>query len=233
MIQYHAETLFLNVADPEKDAWKWRSAQAMLFEIPNKACSFYIWDFLLSFRSLLTVSDVGQITNATLPPTENTGDLSASPAESESLRLAFCSMREEKQLTDVVLIPDTEDDESVTMFPAHRAYLAANSAYFSGAFSGNFRESGVASADHPIQIRMDGYSSYSVQILLGKSSYILSGMIELMGVSLCDYKTFYTKMLSVRLPKTTSLRSCICPIIGALKDRSYIMKFSGGLFFRD
>jgi BTB/POZ domain len=182
MIQHSSERLFLNIADPDTGAWGWRSAQELLFGIRHRKCSFHIRDFLLSYQRLLRVSGVETITEARLP--EDADDNLEFPAESEPLRSAFCSMRDAKQLTDVVLIPDKEDGEPVTMFPAHRAYLAACGTYFLDAFGGDFQESGLASADHPVEMRVNGYSSSSVQILLGTSSCIVPGTLELMGLSI-------------------------------------------------
>lgn len=168
MIQHRSERLFLNVADPETGAWRWCSAQELLFGVSQRSCPFHIQHFLLSFRELLRVSGVETIIEARLP--EDADDNLELPAESELLRSAFCSMRDARQLTDVILIPDKEDGESAMMFPAHRAYLAACGTYFLDAFGGEFQESGLASAYEPVQMRVKGYSSSSVQVLLGTSS---------------------------------------------------------------
>ena len=170
MIQYNSERLFLNITDPETGAWEWRSAQELLFGIRHRRCSFHIHRFLLLFQNLLRISGVETITEARLP--EDADDNLEAPAEFELLRSAFCSMRDAKKLTDVVLIPDAEDGEPEMTFVAHRAFLAACSTYFMDAFGGDFQESGSASANRPVTIHVNGYSSYSVQVLLGTSGCI-------------------------------------------------------------
>jgi BTB/POZ domain len=185
MIQHKSERLFLNVADPETGAWVWCSAQELLFGIRHRRSSFHIQEFLLSFQGLLRESGVETIIEASLPA--DVDDNVELPAESEPLRSAFCSMRDAKKLTDVVLIPDTEDGEPETTFVAHRAYLAAYSTYFLNAFGGEFQES---SAHQPVNMRVHGYSSSSVQVLLGTSSCIVSGTVELTGFSIFNTRLF-------------------------------------------
>ena len=182
-MQYNSERLFLNVTDPETSVWEWRSAQELLFGICYRRCSYHIHRFLLSFQKLLRVSGVETIIEARLP--EDADNNLAVPAESEPLRSAFCFMRDAKMLTDVVLIPDTEVGEPETTFVAHRAFLAACSTYFMSAFGGEFQESVPASPNRPFNMPVRGYSSSSVQILLGTSSCrYRCGLVELMGLSI-------------------------------------------------
>lgn len=176
MIQHHAHKLFLNVADPEKMTWEWHSADDLLLGIKESMHTFHpIHEFLLSFKSLLVVSGVQQLTHATLPQKAINNSLEVSP---HSMRLEFSLMRSERQLIDVLFIPDAEDSEldDANLY-AHRVYLATCSDYFKTLFTGDFRESRPASEEFPIHVPLIGHSRRCVGIVLGKSFFYETKLI--------------------------------------------------------
>lgn len=175
MIQYRAQKLFLNVADPKTMIWEWHSANDLLLGAKRTIGNFHpVQTFLLSFKNLLIVSGVKQLTDATLP--ERTS-VSGPELSLESMRSVFCSMREQRQLTDVVFIPDTEDSEIC----AHRAYLATCSDYFNHLFTGPYKEALTASNDSPVEVRV-GHSSRCVEIVL---DYLYKG-VDMIPADLLD-----------------------------------------------
>ena len=217
MSKLQSTKLFLNVTDPKEDVWRWSSAQELLFGIRQETCSFHVRKFLLSFQKLLRASGVERITDAKLTQTGDSVDSDPS-AESETLRSAFCLMRDANQLTDVVLI-NKEDDKLEQVLPAHRAYLAACTTYFLGAFGADFQESGMASAGCPIKVYVGGYSGYAVRLLVGKSSGAeFPGLLGLMHL----LRLYKTSCIPVWLPtfrKIISSRSCNCRATGGLNGR--------------
>jgi hypothetical protein len=173
MIQHHARKLFLNVADPKVMIWEWHSAEDLLLGAKETMRNFHpVRKFLLSFKNLLVVSGVQQLTNAALPERSSDSGLEISL---QSIRSVFCLMRDERQLTDVIFITDAEDDNP-TLFYAHRAYLASCCDHFKDAFTNKesvMLESLPASSDSPVQISVKGHSSRCVEIVLGKSHFSL------------------------------------------------------------
>jgi BTB/POZ domain len=170
MIQYwRTHKLFLNVADPEVMIWEWYSAGELLLGAKETMGNFHpVQKFLLSFKNLLEVSGVQPLTDATLPERSD----SSSEISLQSIRSAFCLMRRKCELTDVLFIPDTGDDEQGNVFYAHCAYLATCSDYFKDLFTSGYKESLATSINNPVEVRVVGHSSHCVEIVLGKSHFL-------------------------------------------------------------
>jgi len=118
----------------------------------------------------LVVSGVQQLTDPTLPDRapDNDSEISISL---QSMRSAFCEMRKERQLTDVLFHPvtDSEDDEPRNTLYAHRAYLASCSRHFKHLFTGECIESHVTSGGSYVKVPVEGHSSRCVEIILSES----------------------------------------------------------------
>ena len=169
MIQHHTRKLFLNVADPEEMTWEWHSAEDLLLGAKVTMGNFRpVQKFLLSFENLLEISGVQRLTDATLPERASDDD---SEIFLQSIRTVFCLMREERQLTDVVFIPEAEDDEPKAFFYAHRAYLASCCDHFKDSFASTYEESQAVLEDFPVRVDVR-YSNRCVQIVLGMSPHL-------------------------------------------------------------
>jgi BTB/POZ domain len=164
---HSTDHLFLNIGSASRAHWVWHSAAQLLLDTDDAIAGFHpVNSFLKPFRELLLASGVKPVINSQCPePSEPTSD----SAVLASLRTAFRGMREKQELTDVVFEAD-DDDNEVTIPPAHRAFLAACSEHFKVLFTGAFAESRPASANNPIKISVEGYSSQCVGLVLGKRS---------------------------------------------------------------
>jgi hypothetical protein len=147
LIQHNTELLFLNVDDPERMDWTWRSASQLYINIsdsPDSGC-WGVRQFLMPFRGLLRLAGVEEVKNPTVP------DLPISSVEEQLnqlklTRIAYNDMRYEGRLTDVVFITDSGEE-----FPAHRVVLAGAGEHFQDMFLGQFGESNDR-IDKPISV---------------------------------------------------------------------------------
>ncbi|KAJ7058193.1 hypothetical protein C8F01DRAFT_1149905 [Mycena amicta] len=146
IIEYHNEPLFLNVEDPKADPWRWHSADEMFFNILDGGDLVSVKKFMLSFRDLLSVAGVEDIVHAPVPGLE----LSSVDTQLSILRTGFQTMRDRRQLTDVVFLCDDETRQS-----AHRAFLAPMSEYLNDLFCGSFTEAGPGTTEDPIVVEVD------------------------------------------------------------------------------
>ncbi|KAH7922300.1 hypothetical protein BV22DRAFT_1094901 [Leucogyrophana mollusca] len=155
---YRAESLFLNVDDPD-DTWVWHHAGQLFFNAPDSEsrAQYGVRSFLMPFRDLLLATGVRELKNpAYRPPVQ------LSPAEERlaNLRSTWDSLRAKGTLTDTIF--KAIDGQE---FRAHRAYMATVSAYFVGIFCGGFKEAGPATVDDPIYVHVE-YPAVCVKVCL-------------------------------------------------------------------
>lgn len=160
MIQFHSEALFLNVNDPTREAWEWKSSGELVLETDEDLGLYCpVKTFLLPYRNLLVSSGVHLIQNAEVP--QLTSPMSSDTAQLATMRSVFQEMRKEEKLTDVQFSTDEGD-----LFPAHRSFLATCSTYFYDTFtSGIGRNSQIGPVWH---IPLPGYSGHCVRLVLSE-----------------------------------------------------------------
>lgn len=160
-----AEPLFLNV-DNASRSWEWCSAEQLLLDTDDAIAGFHsVKLFLKPFKNLLLSSGVKPVINSQCPqPSEPTSD----SVVLASLRAGFREMRDNQDLTDVVFEAVHDEGDEGMIPPAHRSFLASCSEHFRDLFTGTFAESRPASANKPIKISVEGYSSRCVRLVLGK-----------------------------------------------------------------
>ena len=180
IVQIRDGALFLNVESPNTDTWVWDEGDRLVFETHDMENSVrYVRAFLLPYSKLLRAAGVLQVYHPQY--IANPATDSSESSKLESIRLGFNDLRMKEALTDVVLIPrnleegdDAEDEEpqSGDLKPllAHRSFLAAFSEYFTDAFCGGYEESGAASSDNPVKMKVSGYSRECVELVLGLCS---------------------------------------------------------------
>lgn len=167
LMQHNTDRLFLNVTEQDGDEWVWYSAQDLLLGIQNQWSNYQpIKSFLAPFETLLAKSGINRISPARWSAPAYTED------NSSSILSQFDGMRKHEKLTDVVFLAKDENQQ-VQKLAAHRTLLATRSDYFKDIFTGDFVESKLASAEHPIQVKMDDFSSDCVLAVLGKSQSVL------------------------------------------------------------
>ncbi|KAJ7172033.1 hypothetical protein C8R46DRAFT_1084593 [Mycena filopes] len=114
--------LFLNVDDPSSEAWEWRSAEQLLFDVEYdwpETNTFRVRQFLQDYRPLLLAAGASIEHAVDYKPRSTATDGNA-------LREAFDTMRRAGQLTDVVLEPVSEPTGgNVDELRAHSTFLAA------------------------------------------------------------------------------------------------------------
>ena len=136
LLDYSRDKLFLNVDNPTLE-WKWDSASELLFDERDSSNPHRVRQFLGSYNGLLRVAGVKEIDHVSIPDDLMRED--SHETQLTRMRNRFDSMREADRLTDVIFV--TEDG---TEFPAHRAFLAAQSDYFETCFTLGWRESMVS-----------------------------------------------------------------------------------------
>lgn len=157
--KYNRENLFLNVEDPELDAWTWHCADQLFFDIDDGKDQFGVKRFLLPFSGLLQLAGVERVNSPPCPSLPK----SSADIQLLTLRSSFSNMRRHKLLTDVVLT--TEDGANVA---AHRVLLATASDYFKDMFCGSYVEARPASADDPVGVHVEDCSTPCLECALGK-----------------------------------------------------------------
>jgi len=171
---HSAERLFLNIDDPNRGHWEWRSAEQLLLDTDEAIVGFHpVKNFLKPFKPFLLASGVRPVINSECPRLSE-------PTSDSTVLASLCSvfnvMRGMQELTDVVFEVDDDDsddgddddDAEGETLPAHRAFLAACSEHFRILFTSTFAESRPASANNPIKVPVKGYSSQCVKLVLGK-----------------------------------------------------------------
>ncbi|KAJ6531646.1 hypothetical protein DFH09DRAFT_1183014 [Mycena vulgaris] len=116
--------LFLNVTNPDTDSWDWCSAEQLFFDARYdypELGSYRVRDFLQDYRRLLIAAGAS---------VEGAPEFraAAGPQDSSRFRAEFNIMRQQKQLTDIRLIPTavpTEEDMSTEEIWVHSTVLAA------------------------------------------------------------------------------------------------------------
>ncbi|KAI0070090.1 hypothetical protein K474DRAFT_1776994 [Panus rudis PR-1116 ss-1] len=140
------DRLFLNMdGSPEYNRqWNFAAASELWFNAPDEGSRQRVRSFLKPYRKLLLKVGAKEIKNAVAPPL----DLSPDEETLSSMRSSFVSMREQEQLTDVIL--ESSDGQK---YPAHRLVLAVATRYFKDMFKRDWSESQGGS---PLQIPYSG-----------------------------------------------------------------------------
>ncbi|KAI0739602.1 hypothetical protein C8Q80DRAFT_1274667 [Daedaleopsis nitida] len=149
LLRQRREKLFLNVDDPTRDGWHFCAASQIMFNVPDEDGREDVRVFLRPFRNLLFAGGAEEIKVPMAPV------LVQSPAEDElaRMRASLDGLRQSKILTDVVFTLE-ERSEDTAEFHAHRVILSTASEHFHTMFCGQLAESGPASAEHPITVRL-------------------------------------------------------------------------------
>ncbi|KAJ6502042.1 hypothetical protein C8R45DRAFT_1070605 [Mycena sanguinolenta] len=112
---------FLNVDDPTSEAWEWRAAAQILFNIEYdfpETNTFKARRFLQDYRPLLLAAGAGVELDVDYKAKTRAPD-------GNILRDSFDAMRKAGQLTDTVLRPITDEVIDEGALRAHSAFLAA------------------------------------------------------------------------------------------------------------
>jgi hypothetical protein len=117
-----ARALFLNVDDPATEPWEWRSAEQLLFNVEydyEETNTFRVRQFLQDYRPLLLGAGARSEVAVDYKPR-------ATAQDGNALRDAFNGMRRAGQLTDMVLMPSTcDEDIDVKSLQVHSTFLSA------------------------------------------------------------------------------------------------------------
>ena len=151
LLDHHDEAIWLNVDNPAIDAWEWRSASQLGFNVEDEDERHKVRKWLEPFRPLLLVSGAREIKHPARPSIE----LSSGEAMLSQFRDVASNLREKAELTDVVFIGSNGDEH-----PAHRLFLAMASEHFRREFCGamgGVESSTDASVDDPVQVMIGGY----------------------------------------------------------------------------
>jgi len=154
---YKKERLFLNTDDPVW-GWSWASASELLFDERDSSNSRRVKKFLKNYSGLLRAAGVKEISHVSIP--DNLMREDSHETQLTRLRSSFNLMREEGHLTDVTFIANDG-----TEFPAHRAFLAAQSRHFAACFAHGWRES--MDLEGQIEISVDEYGQECLKAVLG------------------------------------------------------------------
>jgi hypothetical protein len=119
--------------------WVWKSARQLVFNISYDTDELAaVGDFLTPFRPLLLAAGVETLSD----PTYGTRP-SGQQSDFSPLRTVFNSMREARELTDVVLMPDSEPKPSeyeIKKLKAHKCFLAAAVPHLRDGFLSGMKE---------------------------------------------------------------------------------------------
>lgn len=134
------ESLFLNVDDPQSDDWEWRPAEALVAGLHFDGGGLIsLRNFLGPFTHLLQAAGANSLADPTYQRPQQKDDKLA------SLRTTFNSMREEGELTDMMLMPlgltkTAIIGEDVCKLRFHRVFMAAAVPHLRSMFSSGMVE---------------------------------------------------------------------------------------------
>ncbi|KAJ2928408.1 hypothetical protein H1R20_g8671, partial [Candolleomyces eurysporus] len=169
--------MFLNVDDPNFDAWKWCEARQMAFETHDVGRIEGVRQFLSPFKRLLKAAGVLE---AFYPELE-AGDDVRIPDERDLLkqyRDGFSELRAMNQLVDVIFTPEDKDSsEAITdacrpLLSAHRAFLSVCNTHLKDRFTGGYADS-QGSDDGLLTISLPA-SSFAIKTAL---DYLYTGQV--------------------------------------------------------
>jgi BTB/POZ domain len=169
-------SIFLNVDDPNVDAWVFLSADQMAFENHDLLNIQHVRSFLLPYRALLEVAGVVEVKYPdvdTSPALENTDE-----SVLRMMRRGFARQRSQFILTDVVFTAEEDrDNDDAPRFFAHRSFLSVFGSYFDDMFTGGFAEGGEASARNPLK-RVLPYSRFAIRSVLGRNTFFATHLLS-------------------------------------------------------
>jgi hypothetical protein len=203
---FRDKAIWLNVDNPQEDAWIWNSADQIVFNgqdsEKNNQREAHSW--MSNYKQLLLASGAREIHRPAAPV------ITLTPVEAQyrAARATVDTLRTGRKLTDVIFV--AEDGQE---FVAHRIWMATASDYFLDMFAGSsgFSESSDdISPANPVRIDVQ-FPSIAVRVCLGMEHKSIS------GVHLCSNSTQITcicDLSQVILKTTTWLPFFDWPIFG-------------------
>ncbi|KAJ7578039.1 hypothetical protein C8J56DRAFT_1170787 [Mycena floridula] len=133
------ETLFLNIDDPERDAWTFCRASQIVRDLPyDRPGHVRVRDFLTEFWPLLAAAGAKRMTAAQYVEVEaDTMD-----EETPGIEAQFNDLRKAGRMTDIVLLPAETEGQDMSRLRAHSVFLAVTIPHLRDAFTGGWRQAG-------------------------------------------------------------------------------------------